>query len=115
MADSLTAEERLLKRVISRFRCEHCNRQHAAENVNVVGKYDAVWVVAVDCDGCRQPGMFVVSIRKDSSLDRVTDLTDAEQERFLVAKSVETSDVEGIRSFLEGFKGNFSDLFGPDE
>jgi hypothetical protein len=106
------AEERLVKRVIARFRCEHCNRQHAIENVSVMGKYDAVWVVGVACDGCQRPGMFVVSMRKDSSFDRVTDLTDEEQERFLVTESVDVEDVEGIKSFLRDFKGNFSAIFG---
>lgn len=112
MPDSPGAEERLVKRVIARFRCSHCNRQHAAENVNVMGKYDDVWIIGVDCDECRRPGMFVVSLRKDSSLEGVTDLTDEEQERFLAATSVESSDVEGIRSFLADFRGDFSRLFG---
>jgi hypothetical protein len=113
MADNLTAaEERLLKRVIARFRCEHCHRQHVIDNVSVMGKYDAVWIVGVDCDGCQRPGMFVVSMRKDSSLDRITDLTDEEEERFLLAKSVDAHDVESIRDFLDGFKGNVEDLFG---
>src|SRR5581483_4495859 len=104
MADNPTAaEERLLRRVIARFRCEHCHRQHAVDNVNVMGKYDAVWIVAVECDGCHQPGMFVVSMRKDSSFERVSDLTDEEQERFLRAKSVDAQDVEAIRDFLDGF------------
>ena len=115
MPDSSTAEERLIRRVIARFRCEHCNRQHALDNVTVMGKYDAVWVVGVSCDGCDQPGMFVVSMRGDSSLDRVTDLTDEEEERFLVARSVDADDVEGIKSFLRDFKGNFSAIFGRKE
>lgn len=114
MADSSTAEERLVKRVIARFRCEHCNRQHAPDNVSVMGKYDAVWVVGVSCDGCQQPGMFVVSMRKDSSFERVTDLTEDEQERFLAARSVDADDVEGIKAFLNGFKGDFSAIFGQD-
>ncbi|HVA26492.1 MAG TPA: hypothetical protein VMW62_19145 [Chloroflexota bacterium] len=112
---SSTAEERLVKRVIARFRCERCNRQHAIENVNVMGKYEAVWVVGVACDGCQRPGMFVVSMRKDSSFDRVTDLTEEEQERFLVAQSVGADDVEGIKAFLRDFKGNFSAIFGKRE
>jgi hypothetical protein len=115
VADSSTAEERLIRRVIARFRCEHCHRQHAVENVSVMGKYEDVWVVGVDCDGCQRPGMFVVSMRTDSSLDAVTDLTDEEQERFLVAKSVDAGDVDSIRDFLAGFKGGFSDIFGKPQ
>jgi len=77
-----------------------------------MGKYESVWVVGVDCDGCQRPGMFVVSMRKDSSLDAVTDLTDDEQERFLLARSVDARDVDSIRDFLKDFKGGFSDMFG---
>ncbi len=112
MADSSPPEERLLKRVIARFRCSHCHRQHAAENVSVMGKYEAVWIVGVDCDGCRQPGMFVISMRKDSPYERVTDLTEEEQDRFLLARSVDNGDVDSIRNFLKGFRGKFSDIFG---
>ena len=117
MADSSIpgAEERLVKRVIARFRCSHCNRQHNAENVDVMGTYeDGVWIIGVECDGCQRPGMFVVTMRKDSSLDLVTDLTDEEQERFLSARSVDCKDVEGIRSFLKDFRGDFSRMFGRD-
>jgi len=112
MADSYAPEERLLKRVIARLRCSSCHRQHAAKNVSVMGKYDAVWIVGVDCDGCQQAGMFVVSMRKDSSLERVSDLTEEEQEKFLVARSVDDGDVESVRDFLKDFKGNFSSMLG---
>lgn len=115
MANSPTAEERLLKRVIARFRCEHCHRQHAADNVSIMGKYDAVWIVGVDCDGCGRAGMFVVSMRKDSSYERVTDLTEDEQERFIHALPVDVTEVEEMRRFLAGFKGNFDELFGEGE
>ncbi len=114
MSDGSTAEERLVKRVIARFRCSHCNRQHCFENVNVMAKYDTVWIIGVDCDDCHRAGMFVVSLRKDSSLERVTDLTEQEQERFLEATSVGPEDVDGIRTFLRDFKGNFSGIFGSD-
>ncbi len=109
-----SAEDRLVKRVIARFRCAYCHRQHNAANVAVMGKYEAVWIIGVDCDQCHRPGMFVVSLRKDSSLDQVTDLTDAEQERFLARASVDADDVEGIRAFLAGFKGDFTELFKAD-
>lgn len=114
MPESVTPEERLLKRVIARLRCSHCHRQHAAGNVNVMGKYDSIWIVGVECDGCQRPGMFVVSIRKDSSVERVSDLTDEEQERFMRARSVDAGDVAGIRDFLKGFRGNFTAMFGGD-
>jgi len=113
-SDVETAEDRLVKRVIARFRCAYCHRQHNAGNVAVMGKYEAVWIVGVDCDQCHKPGMFVVSLRKDSSLEQVTDLTEEEQERFLAKASVGADDVEGIRAFLSDFKGDFSQLFKRD-
>ena len=112
--DVETAEDRLVKRVIARFRCAYCHRQHNAANVAVMGKYEAVWIIGVDCEECHRPGMFVVSLRKDSSLEQVTDLTEDEQERFLAKASVDASDVEGIRAFLSEFKGDFSQLFKRD-
>jgi len=117
MADSSTptAEERLVRRVIARFRCAYCHRQHSTENVSVMGRYDSVWIVGVDCDGCRHAGMFVVSMRRDSFYERITDLTEEEQDRFLMAKSIEPGDVDSIRHFLEDFKGDFSAIFGDAE
>ena len=113
MAESFTpAEERLVKRVIARLRCAHCHRQHSPDNVNIMGTYDdRVCVIGVDCDGCQRPGMFIVSMRKDSSFEQVTDLTEEEQDRFLSAQMVDSEDVEGIRSFLKDFKGDFSGIF----
>ena len=106
------AEEALIKRIISRFRCSGCNRHHLPSRVDVMDTYDDVWIIGVNCDYCEQPGMYVVSLRKDSSLDQVTDLTDEEQERFLGGAMVEADDVESIRAFLAEFKGNFSGIFG---
>jgi hypothetical protein len=118
MADSSVpaAEERLIRRVIARFRCAQCHRQHSATDVAVMGRYEAVWIVGVDCDGCRQPDMFVVSMRRDSSYERITDLTEEEQDKFLAARSVDAKDVDHIRDFLQDFKGDFGRIFGapPD-
>lgn len=104
-------EERLVKRVVARLRCASCRRQHAAENVDIMGCYGEVWIVGVNCPRCDRPGMFVVSVRKDSSLERVTDLTEDEQARFVGAASVEESDVEGMRHFLAEFGGDFNTIF----
>ena len=108
----MSAEERLIKRVIARFRCSHCNRQHVLENVDIMGKYDDVWVIGVDCEGCEQPGMYIVSLRKDSSVDIVTDLTDEEMARFETSRKVAAEDVSAMRSFLNEFDGDFSEMFG---
>ena len=107
----MDVEEALIRRIISRFRCEGCNRHHLPSRVGVMGSYDDVWVVGVDCDYCAQPGMYIVSLRKDSSLDIVTDLTEDEQERFLTTSTIKADDVESIRSFLAGFDGDFSGIF----
>ncbi len=102
----------MIKRVIARFRCSHCNRQHILENVDIMGKYEAVWVIGVACEGCEQPGMYIVSLRKDSSLDVVSDLTDEEMARFDVSIKVAAEDVSAMRSFLDEFDGDFSEMFG---
>jgi len=108
----VSAEERLIKRVIARFRCSHCNRQHVVENVDIMEKYDDAWVVGVACEGCEQPGMYIVSLRKDSSVDVVTDLTEEEMARFEASQKVAAEDVSAMKSFLDEFDGDFSQMFG---
>lgn len=116
MPELPSAEERLIKRVIARLRCSHCHRQHSADRVNIMGTYDEVWIVGVECEGCSQAGMFVVSMRRDSSYEQVTDLAEHEEARFLAASSISGGDVDQIRSFLRDFKGDFSSLFdGPKD
>src|SRR5436190_22817217 len=106
------AEEALIKRIISRFRCSGCNRHHLPSQVGVMGSYDDVWVIGVDCDICEQPGMYIVCLNKDSSLDLVTDLTEREEARFLRSPTVKADDVDSIREFLASFDGDFSGIFG---
>ena len=109
------AEEQLIRRVVARFRCPQCNRQRSATNVSIMGKYEAVWIVGADCEGCRQPDMFIVSMRRDSWYEQVTDLTEDELEKFLAARRVESTDVDGMRDFLQGFRGNFDSIFAPPD
>lgn len=108
----MTAEERLVRRVIARFRCSHCNRQHAVDNVDIMGKYDSVWVIGVECEGCDVPGMYIVSLRPDSSFEIASDLTEEERARFAAASKVAPEDVSAMRSFLDGFQGDVSRLLG---
>lgn len=79
-----------------------------------MGQYDDLCVVGVDCEQCHQAGMFLVSMRPDSSHQQITDLSDAEELRFLPAPSIDAQDVEAISSFLQEFKGDVSQLFNRD-
>ncbi|MDE3075622.1 MAG: hypothetical protein KGJ86_09340 [Chloroflexota bacterium] len=107
----MSAEERLIRRVIARFRCSHCRRPHALGKVGIMGKYEDIWIVGVDCE-CAVPDLYAVSMHRDSSMERPSDLTDQERERFEAAARVGEADVEDIRAFLRSFDGDFSRMFG---
>ncbi|HUZ77879.1 MAG TPA: hypothetical protein VMV93_09900 [Chloroflexota bacterium] len=106
----MSAQDRLVKRAISRFRCAHCHCPHLYDKVGIMARYDDVWVVGVECTDCSVPGVYVVAMHEPA--EPPTDLTAAELARGGRTR-VRPGDVQAMRAFLREFDGDFSRLFNP--
>lgn len=112
MADFSAGQERLLKQLVSTFRCSVCRHGFERDHVRVTARQEHLWIVSVRCGRCRNQQVFWVALKEDGEETVPRDLTDAEEERFSEMGPVGSDDVLDIHEFLQAFGGDFRSLFG---
>jgi hypothetical protein len=110
MADSTDGQERLLKQLVSSFRCSYCRHVFEREQVRVTARKDELWIVSVRCGRCRNQQIFWVAL-KDEEDATPTDVSAAEAERFAGMPPISTDDVLDMHVALRHFDGDFERLF----
>jgi hypothetical protein len=111
MAEFPTGQERLLKQLISTFRCSVCRRGFDREHVRVAARHEQLWIVSVRCALCRNQQVFWVALKENGDLTDLRDLTEAEEEQFATMAPVTSDEVLDMHEFLRGFNGDFKRLF----
>jgi hypothetical protein len=81
-------------------------------NVTVLGRQEDLWFLSVFCPACYTPCL-VAAIVKEGKPARITDLTDAERQKFNESGKLSIDDSLDMYNFLKSFNGNFSELFIP--
>jgi len=105
-------EERLLKRLMTSIKCSFCGQQYEAANIEVLEHSEELWFLRVLCSVCHTQCLVAAVIREDKMPEVVTDLTEAEQDKFAAVDVVRADDLLNIHNFLKDFDGDFSRLFG---
>ena len=106
-------QERMLKQVVSSFRCSVCRRSFEREHVRVTARHEQLWIVSVRCRACRNQQIFWVALKGDEEgVESVLrDLTNEEEEHFAELAPVSGDDVLDMYEFLQGFDGDFKAFF----
>jgi hypothetical protein len=103
-----------LKRLFAKVSCGICGQKYDVSNIKVLDQEDGLWVLSVYCGSCGTQGLIAAVVQEGNITDIITDLTDAEHDRFGMSGEVGMDDVLGVRSFLKDFDGDFSRLFGEE-
>jgi hypothetical protein len=103
--------EAFLKRLFAKVNCGVCGQKYDVSNIKVLDQEDGLWVLSVYCGSCGTQGLIAAVVQEGNITDIITDHTDAEHG---TSGKVSMDDVEEIRSFLKGFDGDFSRLFGEE-
>jgi hypothetical protein len=111
MAEFPAGQERVLKQLISTFRCSVCRRGFEREQVRVAARHEQLWIVSVRCGLCRNQQVFWVALKENGDETILRDVTDAEGEVFLAMEPVTGDDVLDVHEFLRDFDGDFKGLF----
>ena len=104
-------EEGLIKRLIASRKCGICEQRYEVDNINVLGHHEDLWFLSVLCPVCQARCLVAAVIREDRVPEVITDLTEAELDKFRNVSRVTTDEVLDIHNFLKGFNGDFSRLF----
>lgn len=104
-------EESLIKRLIATIKCDNCGQNYKEDHVDVVEHIEELWFLKVSCSFCGVKSLVTVVIRRDERQEVVTDLTEAELERFEDLEGVGEDDLLDMHNFLKVFDGDFPRLF----
>lgn len=108
-----TAEERLIKQMMTKVQCMFCGRRYRAENVRVLAFQDDVWYLHVICPRCRSHGLVTAIIQQGTPV--VVDVSEEEWTRFREKTPVSADDLLDMHELLRERGNDFSRLLGPDK
>lgn len=111
MADFPAGQERLLKQLISSFRCHVCRQGYDRDHVRLAARQEQLWIVSVRCSLCRNQQVFWVALKDNGDESILRDVSQAEDEAFAVREPVSADEVLDMHEFLRDFNGDFQRLF----
>ncbi len=106
--------EAFLKRLFAKVSCGICGQKYDVSNIKILDQEDGLWVLSVYCSSCGTQGLIAAVVHEGNITDVITDLTEAEYERFIGSEAVGVDDVLEMHNFLKGFDGDFASLFSEE-
>ena len=103
--------EAFLKRLFSKVNCGVCGQKYDVSNIKILDQEDGLWVLSVYCSSCGTQGLIAAVVQEGNIAEVITDLTEAERERFDDSEVVGVDDVLEMHNFLKEFNGDFANLF----
>lgn len=107
-------EESMVKKLAAFIKCDVCGQRYAADSVGILGHCDDLWYLKALCSACHTQSLVAIVIKEDGTPEPVTDLTKAELDKFGDTGVLTADDVLDAHNFLNGFDGDFSQLFCGD-
>ncbi|HEX6506891.1 MAG TPA: hypothetical protein VF221_04590 [Chloroflexota bacterium] len=111
MAEFPAGQERLLKQLISTYRCHVCRRTFERDHVRLAARHEQLWIVSVRCTLCRNQQVFWIALKHDEGESILRDVTRPEDDQVATAPPVTSDDVLDMHEFLREFNGDFERLF----
>jgi hypothetical protein len=93
------------------MKCSVCGQRYESGNINVLGHQEDLWFLRVSCSACHTQYLVAAVVREGRAPEVITDLTEAELDKFMNAGRVTADEVIDMHNFLRNFDGDFSQLF----
>ncbi len=106
-------EENLIKRFMTSIKCSACGLRYEVDNVKVLGHQGDLWFLSVSYSACQTQCLVAAVIKESKRPEIITDLAEAEWDKFKKIDKLTADEVLDMHSFLKGFDGDFSQLFNP--
>ncbi len=103
-------EESLVKRLIASIKCGSCGQYYEEGNIDVIEHSEELWFLRVFCSSCQAKSLVAAIIREDKKAEVITDLTEAELDKFKDMDGVRVDDVLDMHNFLKNFDGDLPHL-----
>ena len=107
-------EEGLIKRLMASIKCGVCGQGYEVGNINVLGHHEDLWFLSAFCPACHTRCLVAAVIKEGRVPEVITDLTEAELDKFKNEGSLTADEVLDMHDFLKDFDGEFSQLFSQE-
>lgn len=104
-------EENLIKKLMASMKCNVCGQHYEADNIEVLGHEENLWFLRISCVACHTQYLAAAVIKEDSAPEVVTDLTEAELDKFRNMGGLTADELLDMHNFLKDFDGDFSRFF----
>ena len=104
-------EEKLIKRFMTSIKCSACGQRYEVNNVKVLDHQEDLWFLSVSCSACQTQCLVAAVIKESEAPEVITDLAEAEWDKFQKMDKLTADEMLDMHSFLKGFDGDFSQLF----
>jgi len=106
------AEDGIIKKLMTSVKCSICGHYYKVDNVNVLGHHEDLWFLKSHCSSCNSHCLVVAVIKEGRAPEVITDLTEAELDKFKSVCVLTGDELLDMHDFLKDFSGDFSQLFG---
>ncbi len=104
-------EVNLIKRLIASTKCSVCGQHYEPDNISVLGHHEELWFLRASCSDCHTQYLVAVIIKENRTPELVSDLSEAELDRFRNMGAATADEMLDMHNFLKNFNGDFSQLF----
>lgn len=104
-------EENLIRKLVASIKCGSCGQLYDESRIDIIERNDELWFIKVVCSSCHVACMVAAIIREEKQPKLITDLTEAEIEKFGGIKHIDEDDLLDMHHFLKDFDGDLTDVF----
>jgi len=104
-------EEGVIKKLMASVKCGVCGQRYEVDNISILNHHEDLWFLSASCVACDTQCLMVAIIKKDKVLKVITDLTEAELDKFRHMDKLTADEMLDMHNFLKDFNGDFSQLF----
>jgi len=97
--------------LMASIKCSVCGQHYEVDSINVLGHSQDLWFLRALCSACHAQCLVAAVVKESEMLEVITDLTEAELDKFRNESGLTADDALDMHNFLKDFKGNFSQLF----
>ncbi|HEX73721.1 MAG TPA: hypothetical protein G4N93_01010 [Dehalococcoidia bacterium] len=108
-------EEKLIKKLMASIKCGVCGQQYEIDNIEILGHEENLWFLRVVCVACQTQYLAAAVIKDGKMPEIITDLTEAELDKFRKIEGLTADEVLDMHNFLKGFDGNFTRIFNQKQ
>ena len=104
-------EESFIRKLISSIKCGSCGQHYEESRIDIIERNDELCFIKVVCSSCHVACMVAAIIREDKQSKLITDLTEAEIDKFKGISDIDEDDLLDMHDFLKDFNGDLSNIF----